>query len=129
MVKQNTPNGKGLYKLNQRKLRLVSTTDEPAIVQHRRDDRLVGLLENVLTSQIGMLRKYDIDGALVLAEEAEGITQTLGQQGTLDKPKYSDARERIDKLYKNIGQIIVGKKQEVYKALEDIREGVKQLMR
>jgi len=99
-------------------------TEELAANSYR---QMIDYLEDLLKRQIEKLRKYDLDSAIVLAEEANNIAMTLGQASILDQPEYSDDKWRIQKLYKDLGLIIAAERQEVAVKLQAIRKGMRAL--
>lgn len=104
----------------------VTSMDNSAIAENSLK-QMADYLENILIRQLEKLRKYDLDGAVVLAEEANEIAATLGREGMLKRPEHSDQRRKIEKLYKDIGLIIASEREEVSDKLKVIRKGIKTL--
>lgn len=89
--------------------------------------QMADYLENILIRQLEKVRKYDLDGAVVLAEESNEIAAALGRDGMLKRPENREQRQRIEKLYKDIGLIIASEREEVSDKLKVIRKGIKTL--
>ncbi len=104
-----------------------NTKTETDTLDENSDRRMVERLENTLTEHLEKLRDYDIDGAMPLAEEANGLAMDIGSAGLFDRAEFDDERKRIDELYAEIGLVITGKRQEVSDKLEEIREGIETL--
>ena len=90
-------------------------------------EQMVNYLENVLTRQVEKLRKYDIDGALALAEEANDLALGIQESGILGREDFTEERGRIMSLYREIGLIIASERSEVAEKLKAIRKGIKTL--
>lgn len=84
-------------------------------------------LEYLLHRQVEKLRQYDLDKAVVLAEESAGIADKLTQTRLLDEPDMRDQRGRIQKLYQQISLTIASERQEVGDKLKAIRDSLKVL--
>ena len=89
--------------------------------------QMISYLENILTRQLENLKKYDLDGALALAEEANDLAESIRNSGVLGRQEYSDERGRIQILYKEIGLTIASERADVADRLKVIREGIKTL--
>jgi hypothetical protein len=89
--------------------------------------QMVDFLEELLTRQIERLRRYDLDGAMELAEEATGLANAISQQELLKRPEYADERFRIERLYKDLELIIASERQEVGDKLKQIRQCIRTL--
>jgi hypothetical protein len=89
--------------------------------------QMIAYLDNILTRQLERVRKYDLDGALALAEEANNLAASIGREKILERPDYVHERRRIKKLYKDICLIIASERQEVGAKLNQIRKGIKAL--
>ena len=89
--------------------------------------QMADYLENILVRQLERLRKYDLDGAVVLAEEANEIADVLGRDGMLKRPEHREQRQRMERLYKDISLIIASEREEVSDKLKVIRKGIKTL--
>lgn len=90
-------------------------------------DQMVNYLENILSRQLEKLRKYDIDGAMALAEEANDLAASVRNSGVLGREDFAKERERILVLYREIGLIIASERAEVADKLKEIRRGIKLL--
>jgi hypothetical protein len=90
-------------------------------------EQMVDYMENILTRQLEKLRKYDIDGALALAEETNELAVRIQNTGVLSRSEFSVERERIRILYREIGLIIASERAEVAEKLKEIRKGIKVL--
>jgi len=99
-------------------------TDVLAEDGHR---RTVEYLENILVRHLERLRRYDLDGAMALAEEANSLAADIGGAGLLEKAEFAEERKRIRRLYTEIGLIIAAERQEVSEKLKAIRKGLKTL--
>jgi hypothetical protein len=88
---------------------------------------MVDYLEYLLNRQVEKLRNYDLDKAIVLAEEAAGIAENLGQSHILDQPEFYDQRGRIQRLYRQINLTVASERQEVGEKLKTIRHCLKAL--
>ncbi|MBE0534072.1 MAG: hypothetical protein IH624_00275 [Phycisphaerae bacterium] len=84
-------------------------------------------LENILMRHLERLRNYDLDGAMVLAEEANPLALAVAEAGALDAPSCAEQRGRIRKLYSEISLVIAAERQEVSEKLKTIRKGIKTL--
>jgi len=89
--------------------------------------QMVDYLENILMRQLERVRRYDLDGAMVLATEANDLAASIGREKILERPGYADERRRIKKLYKDLCLIIASERQEVGTKLKQIRKGIKAL--
>ncbi len=89
--------------------------------------QIIGYLENLLIRQLEKVRKYDLDGAVVLAEEANEIAFTLARSKALDRPEFTKQRRQIHALYRDIGLIIASERQEVGEKLQAVRKGLRVL--
>jgi len=89
--------------------------------------QMVDYLENILTRQLARVRNYDLDGAMALATEANGLAASIGREKILERPDYADQHRRIKKLYKDLCLIIASEQQEVGAKLKQIRKGIKAL--
>ena len=89
--------------------------------------QMVDYIENLLMRHLERLRNYDLDGAMALAEEANNLAMQIGSVGVLDRPEFIEDKERIKKLYNEIGLIIASERQEVADKLQTIRKGIKTL--
>lgn len=90
-------------------------------------EQMVNYLENILTRQLEKLKKYDLDGALALAEEANDLAASIQNSGVLGREDFAEERERIQVLYREIGLIIASERAEVAGKLKTIRKGIKML--
>ena len=90
-------------------------------------EQMVNYLENILTRQLERLKKYDLDGALVLAEEANGLAGSIQKSGVLGREDFTEKRERILVLYREIGLIIASERAEIADKLKEIRKGIRVL--
>ena len=73
------------------------------------------------------MRRYDLDGAMALATEANDLAASIGREKILERPDYADERWRIKKLYKDLSLIVASERQEVAEKLQQIRKGIKAL--
>ena len=89
--------------------------------------QMVDYLENILTRQVDRLRRYDLDGAMALAEETNELAETVGKEGILQLPEFEDQAWRIKRLYKDISLTIAAERQEVKDKLKQIRQGMRTL--
>lgn len=89
--------------------------------------QMVDYIENLLMRHLERLRNYDLDGAMALAEEANNLALQIGSVGVLERPEFSEDKERIKRLYNEIGLIISSERQEVADKLQTIRKGIKTL--
>ena len=110
----------------------MSTTvnAEGASTEFLADDsyrQMVGYLENILMRHLERLRNYDLDGAMLLAEEANGLALKIGDAEVLDRPEFAEDKNRILRLYNEIGLIIASEREEVAGKLKSIRKGIKTL--
>ncbi len=100
------------------------STATPTEVEGR---EMADYLEYLLNRQMEKLRQYDLDKAIVLAEESAGIAEQLGRTRLLDEPNMRDQRGRIQKLYQQISLTIATERQEVGDKLKAIRDSLKVL--
>lgn len=89
--------------------------------------QMVDYLENILARHLERLRNYDLDGAMVLAEEANELALKVSESGALERPEYAASRDRITQLYREIGLIIASEREEVADKIKTIRKGIKTL--
>ena len=89
--------------------------------------QMVDYLENLLRRQVERTRKYDLDSAMEIGEEAGKIAYVLSENQVLGKPEFANEKARIDGLYKELGLIISSERQEVAEKLKQIRMGIKTL--
>ncbi|MBN1818500.1 MAG: hypothetical protein JW828_14150 [Sedimentisphaerales bacterium] len=89
--------------------------------------QMIDYLENLLIRQLEKLRKYDLDAAIVLAEEANTVAMALAREKVLDQPSHIEHRRRIQKLYRDISLVISTERSEVAQKLSAIRKGIKVL--
>ena len=99
-------------------------TEAPAEIDGR---EMVDYLEYLLHRQVEKLRQYDLDKAMVLAEESAGIAEQITQSRLLDEPDMRDQRIRIQKLYQQVSLTIASERQEVGDKLNTIRNCLKAL--
>ena len=104
----------------------LSDVDSEALVQNSYR-QMVEYLENILTRQVERLRRYDLDGAMELAEEVNQLAATIGGEKILEQPEFDGDRNRIKNLYKDLCLIIASERQEVKGKLRQIRQGIKAL--
>ena len=103
------------------------TENDNAMVGDASLKQMADYLENLLVRQLERLRKYDLDGAVVLGEEVNEIADVLGREGMLKRPEHSEQSQRIKHLYKEISLIIASEREEVSGKLKVIRKGIKTL--
>jgi len=89
--------------------------------------QMVAYIQNLLTRQIERLRNYDIDGAVVLAEESSRVANTLAADRVLERPEFAQDRQRIQRLYQEVSLIIATERAEVAEKLRAIRRGIRTL--
>ena len=89
--------------------------------------QMVDYLENILTIQVDRLKRYDLDGAMALAEETNELAETVGKEGILLLPEFEEQAWRIKRLYKDISLTIAAERQEVKDKLKQIRQGMRAL--
>ena len=89
--------------------------------------QMVEYLETLLTRQLERLRRYDLDGAIVLAEEANKVGAALAHNKVLDDPAYAQQRRRIQQLYHDLDLIIASEQAQVADKLKAIRKGIRAL--
>lgn len=86
---------------------------------------MTDFLENMLMRQADKLRKYDLDGASVIAEETTVIAEELNRLGVLNRPEFADRKRRLEQMYRDICLIIADQRQEVSDKMTQIRQGLK----
>jgi hypothetical protein len=84
-------------------------------------------LEDLLNRQIDRLRCYDLDAAMVCAEQAEAIAADLTRSGFLEKPENAELKSHIRSLYRELMLVIASERKEVADKLDQIRSGIKTL--
>lgn len=89
--------------------------------------QMVNYLEDLLSRQIERIRRYDLDSALELGEEAHQVAFALTEAGVLDRPDYTDEKFRISRIYKDLELIIETERAEVGEKLKQIRQGIRAL--
>ena len=105
---------------------VLDTVDNKSLAENS-FKQMVNYLENILTRQLEKVRSYDLDGAMLLAEEANDLAANIGREKILERPDYADERWRIKRLYKDICLILASERQEVAEKLQQIRKGIKAL--
>ena len=91
------------------------------------DMQRVLYLEDLLQRQVARLRKYDLDGAMAIAEETQPLAEGLAADKVLNRPEMSEARQRIHGLYHEVCMVIASERNEVADKLKQIREGLRAL--
>jgi|GEM_PF-679577 hypothetical protein len=94
-----------------------------------RQRQLLGYLADLLERQLEKLRKYDLDGAVRLAEESQRVSEQVAREGLLERPCYASQKQKIQGLYQDVCLIIASQRQEVAEKLRQIREGIRTLAR
>ncbi len=89
--------------------------------------QLVEYLELLLTRQLERLRRYDLDGAIVLAEEADKVGAVLARNRVLDDPAFAEPRRRIQQLYRELDLVLASERAQVADKLQAIRKGIRTL--
>lgn len=89
--------------------------------------QMIAYLGDLLERQLEKLRKYDLDGAVQLAEESKKVSGQVAGLGLLDRPQYSREKQRIQGLYQDLCLVIASERQEVGDKLKQIREGIRVL--
>ncbi|MCE5186749.1 MAG: hypothetical protein LLF76_11560 [Planctomycetaceae bacterium] len=89
--------------------------------------QMAAYIEDLLSRQIERLKRYDLDGAMRLAEEAKPLADTLADGKYLDRPGLEPLRDRTRGLYRELCLVIASQRQEVADKLEQIRTGLKTL--
>ncbi len=84
-------------------------------------------LEDLLHRQVARLRKYDLDGAMQIAEQISPLARAVAAEGTLERPQMAEVRRRIKGLYQEVTLTIAAERQEVADKLKQIREGLRVL--
>jgi hypothetical protein len=110
----------------------MSTEIDPAVASNQfvsadSYGQMIDYLENILARQLERLRNYDLDNAMLIAEETTDIAARLGESRVLDRPEYAENRERISRLYNEIGLIISSERQEVADKMTAIRKAIRTL--
>jgi len=103
------------------------TTVDAAAVAEASLRQLVDFLETLLTKQLERLRRYDLDGAIVLAEEAGKVSAALVRNKVLERPAFAEKRRRIMDLYRQLDLVIASERAEVAEKLMAIRKGIRAL--
>lgn len=89
--------------------------------------QMIAYLSDLLERQLEKLRKYDLDGAVGLAEESHRVSGEVARQGLLDRPQYAAQKQKIQGLYEDLCLVIAAERQEVSEKLKQIREGIRAL--
>jgi hypothetical protein len=89
--------------------------------------QMIAYLEDLLMRQMQRLQHYDLEGAIQLAQESQGIADRLSAQKIFARPGFAQHQERIQKLYKDVCLAITSQRQEVQGKLGQIRTGLKTL--
>ena len=105
----------------------VSTATEEQQNTEQMELQILSYLEDLLARQLEKLRKYDLDGAYQLAEESQKMAIQAADLGLLERPEYSQNKERIRGLYNDLCLVIASERQEVSDKLKQIREGIRVL--
>jgi hypothetical protein len=95
--------------------------------QTAQDEQMLAYLTDLLERQLEKLRKYDLDGAVRLAEQSQPIAEKAARQGILERPCFAVQKKKIQGLYQDICLVIAAERQEVAEKLRQIREGLKTL--
>jgi hypothetical protein len=91
--------------------------------------QMIAYLADLLERQLERLRKYDLDGAVALAEESQKVSGQVATRGLLERPQYSREKQHIQGLYQDLCLVIAAERQEVGEKLKQIREGIRALAR
>ncbi len=89
--------------------------------------QMIAYLADLLERQLERLRKYDLDGAVGLAEESQKVSGQVAKLGLLERPQYSREKEHIQGLYQDLCLVIAAERQEVGDKLKQIRDGIRAL--
>lgn len=106
---------------------MQTTTTELSALSDEQVTQMAGYVEDLLSRQIERLRKYDLDGAMRLADEAQPMVERLSMGRELNRPALQSMRPRIEGLYKELCLVIASQRQEVSDKLSQIRKGLKTL--
>jgi septation ring formation regulator EzrA len=102
----------------------MSTTENKAATDY---NTMAEYLEHLLTRQADRLRSYDIDGACAIAEEASPLADELSSRHILEKPEFTQHRQKLQQQYKQVCLMIADQRQEVSDKLKQIRHGLRAL--
>jgi hypothetical protein len=105
----------------------MQTTPMPSTLTDEQAAQMAGYVEDLLSRQIERLKKYDLDGAMRLAEEAQPLADRLSRGRELSRAALTAQRDRIQGLYKELCLVIASQRQEVSDKLNQIRTGLKTL--
>ena len=91
--------------------------------------QMIAYLSELLERQLERLHKYDLDGAVELAEESQKISSQVANLGLLERPQYNREKQQIQGLYQDLCLVIAAERKEVGDKLQQIREGIRALSR
>jgi len=104
---------------------VISNKTESERICEDVDSQAVAYLENILTRQVERVKNYDLDGAMLLADEVNELAEGIGSEGILGRSEFAEEAKRIEALYKELCIIIASERQEVSGKLKQIRKGIK----
>lgn len=105
----------------------MQTTNGTHVLSDDQVAQMAGCVEDLLSRQLERLRKYDLDGAMRLAQEAQPTAERLARGRELHRPGLSHLQQRIEGLYRELCLVIASQRQEVQDKLGQIRKGLKTL--
>lgn len=82
-------------------------------------------LEEYLLRQMDCLRRYDLEGAVALAEQAQPLAEQVKDSKILRKTEYQHLSQRIETAYRQLLLMIATQQQEVEDKLGQIRDALK----
>lgn len=106
---------------------MQTQTSDTLVLSDEQVTQMACYVEDLLSRQIERLRKYDLDGAMRLAEEAQPIADRLAQGREMNRPGVQHLQQRIQGLYRELCLVIASQRQEVSDKLGQIRTGLKTL--
>lgn len=106
-----------------------TSTLKSGMLSDEQAEQMLAYLEDLLTRQILRLRQYDLEGSIKLAEESQPIADTLTSGKILERPVFTEQRDRIHNLYQELCLVIASQRQEVSDKLGQIRTGLKTLVK
>lgn len=106
---------------------MQTMTTQLSVLSDEQAVQMAGYVEDLLSRQIERLRKYDLDGAMRLAEEAQPMVERLSQGKEMNRPALQPLRPRLEGLYKELCLVIAAQRHEVSDKLGQIRTGLKTL--
>lgn len=100
-------------------------TTENQDIKH--GERLLNRLQDMLKTQIDMIRKSDLGGAEKLAQQTRLLIAEIDEQGLFRKPQFRMRYDDIAKLYQKLHVMLRAGKETISQELRKIGKGRKMI--